>query len=888
MAIHGTIEEAGGLADVLQLLALGRKTGCLNVVDGDASGRVFLELGQVAFASLSNKRDRLGEMLVKSGRISKVQLEQATEVQRNSKRQLGRILVDSGSIPRAEVEKYIRSQVEEAVYQLFTWTRGTFTFTSEQIPSHQALLVSLDAESLLLEGARRIDEWDMVQKKIPSFDMIFRVNRQKLTHAAATELTEDQKAIIPLLDGTRDVHAVIETAELVEFDVGKALYGLIVAGFAQIVERRARIRHLEYRELLAYVVREAEFTDPARRKEAGRHIVDCPSCAERLRSIHVRRTTEGHAVVLPPELEPTAETVETPALVAVPVGDVDEMGRPSGMHVAPVEVAAPAPPAVAPAPRPTIDRRAGDRRTGMDRRYEDRRAGRDRRRGFGDTAWLRDNEDRRHASRRQGERRTGLGRSTDRRPGVAAAAASPAPAAAMAAAVMVAAVARATEERRVPNVQPAFQFEEDAIIAEAPPAAPQAAAPPPAAAPDRRSTKEIEWVVTPEQSVEMMRVSRSQLPVPQVKPPAPPAKAAPPPAPRQRQPSMDRLTTSREHRAVRMTPPAPPAPSAEAEEQQYPFVDRRRTPLPQRHPQSVGRMVPPPSIGSGQIVISVRQLAIAASFAGVALIGYALGKGRGGDANVATRQPVQEVASAPSQPEQRDTGRGSRSSIGVAARVVEAPPQREPAPERAALSAQEPPRRPVERPPVSAPREVATRRDEPPAQQPQVAADPAPAPAPAPPPSPAPAPVAVVPPPAPAPAPSGPAPTAAEPDREVASGGWAPADRAEAATILGGTFGAIQGLSIESISKSTSGARPRVRVTQLTESGQRIILTLTRAGAAVSAAGTARVTALRVIPPSDAYPMATGSVSFGNILITARAGIPADELRGHLERLAER
>ena len=84
MAIHGTIEEAGGLADVLQLLSLGRKSGCLVVMDDEAQGRVFLEHGQITFATLANRRDRLGDMLVKSGRITRDQLHTATEIQRTA------------------------------------------------------------------------------------------------------------------------------------------------------------------------------------------------------------------------------------------------------------------------------------------------------------------------------------------------------------------------------------------------------------------------------------------------------------------------------------------------------------------------------------------------------------------------------------------------------------------------------------------------------------------------------------------------------------------------------------------------------------------------------------------------------------------------------------
>jgi hypothetical protein len=132
------------------------------------------------------------------------------------------------------------------------------------------------------------------------------------------------------------------------------------------------------------------------------------------------------------------------------------------------------------------------------------------------------------------------------------------------------------------------------------------------------------------------------------------------------------------------------------------------------------------------------------------------------------------------------------------------------------------------------------------------------------------------------------APTAAEPDRELAAGGWAPVDRAEATSTLGGTLGAIEGLSIESITKSTTGTRPRVRVVQLTQSGERIVLTETRAGAAVrGGAGPAVVTALRLMPPSEAYQFSTGTASLGNLLITVKSSLAADALRVLLEGLGE-
>ncbi len=243
--IHGTIEEAG-LPDVLHLLTLGQKTGCLSIADGEDQGEIFLEAGRICFAQVAVTTSRSEDA---------------------------------------------RRQVEEAVYHLLSLKQGAFTFTSKVRPPNHAVALSLDPETLLLEGARRVDEWGQIQRKIPSFDLVYQRCGSGLGLAAA-RLTDNQERILPLLDGLHDVWAVLELSGMSKFDVGKALYGLTTAGFIQVQERRLRVRHLEYREVLAFVVGEAEFADQARRVDAERHFAECTSCAERLENIHVRRTGE--------------------------------------------------------------------------------------------------------------------------------------------------------------------------------------------------------------------------------------------------------------------------------------------------------------------------------------------------------------------------------------------------------------------------------------------------------------------------------------------------------------------------------------------------------------------------------------------------------------------
>ena len=234
MAIKGSLKEAS-LPDVIQLLFLGRRTGCLALADRHNFGTIYFDEGHIVFAAIVNRRDRLGDILLASGRITQEQLAAAIEQQRGDReRKLGEILVEQGALAQADLEQYIRHQIEEAVYYLFTWSSGTFNFEAGVRPEREDFLVRLNPEGLLLEGARRVDEWSLIEKKIPSFDIIFSVDRAHLG-ASAPELSPEQRRLIPLLDGTRDVQQVFDRSGLTEFDAGKALFGLITAGFAHRV-----------------------------------------------------------------------------------------------------------------------------------------------------------------------------------------------------------------------------------------------------------------------------------------------------------------------------------------------------------------------------------------------------------------------------------------------------------------------------------------------------------------------------------------------------------------------------------------------------------------------------------------------------------------------------
>jgi Tfp pilus assembly protein PilF len=256
MAIRGSLAEAS-LGDVLQLLALGNKTGALTVAGDGMLGTVFFDGGRITHATVLNHRARFAERLVRDG----LSTDEENEARRargdgsDDELALAMALVARDRRREPMVRDALRAAVERAVYTMFSWSHGTFSFDPDVTPDAGAPWFALNAESLLLEGARRLDEWSVVQRRIPSFDLIFEFDEARLSQSGAP-LSVEQMAVARWLDGTNDVQAVIARSGLPEFDVGQALYALLVAGFAQEVGRSSTggaqvsdARLAEYRNL---------------------------------------------------------------------------------------------------------------------------------------------------------------------------------------------------------------------------------------------------------------------------------------------------------------------------------------------------------------------------------------------------------------------------------------------------------------------------------------------------------------------------------------------------------------------------------------------------------------------------------------------------------------
>lgn len=239
MAIEGPLRELA-LSDVFQLLDLSRKTGTLTITH---EGRhrpavVRFDRGAVTSAELGEASERIGHLLLRAGKVTERDIEAARQAQaRGPGRPLGTLLVEQGAVAAADVQRQLRFQIEETVYDLIQWKDGYFRF--EEGPGAQNGIVSVrvPTESLLMEAARRVDEWSTLESRVPHMGVIPALTLES-ADGPTLDLHPTEWEVLAEIDGARTLKEIAANLGRSDFDVAKIVYGMVTTGIVEILEER--------------------------------------------------------------------------------------------------------------------------------------------------------------------------------------------------------------------------------------------------------------------------------------------------------------------------------------------------------------------------------------------------------------------------------------------------------------------------------------------------------------------------------------------------------------------------------------------------------------------------------------------------------------------------
>jgi hypothetical protein len=231
----GTIMR--GVSDAAMLLAkmfAQGATGRIAFRRDEVETIVFFDHGRPVFAASNEPRDRMGELLLREGKITASQYERCQTVVAESGRRMGEILVDFGYLKRRELLPAVRRHVEDIVYSLFGWERGTYAVGLDAQPSGERIRLSRHPAALILEGIRRkLDRTSLDRLIGPPSTVVEVRDRERLGGIVSQgDLGLEERAALAAFDGQADLAQVARTAGVDLADVLPLAWGLCVLGLA--------------------------------------------------------------------------------------------------------------------------------------------------------------------------------------------------------------------------------------------------------------------------------------------------------------------------------------------------------------------------------------------------------------------------------------------------------------------------------------------------------------------------------------------------------------------------------------------------------------------------------------------------------------------------------
>ena len=223
MELEGKLKSFS-LPEVLQFLSMGKMTGTLTIRHHNHKVALLIKEGKIINVTQVRVR-KIGQMLVESGIVKRKDVEEAIDFQRQMGQDmmLGHVLIERNFITREQLSQMLRLQIEEEIWDLFSWDEGDFKFEYGIDSRFDDKMVDIDIQPLLLEGTRRQDEWNKIKKIIPDEKAIVKIIPPQIDFSFDLDLTQNEWRVLSLIDGHVSISTLCNRSGLGRFDTFRIL-----------------------------------------------------------------------------------------------------------------------------------------------------------------------------------------------------------------------------------------------------------------------------------------------------------------------------------------------------------------------------------------------------------------------------------------------------------------------------------------------------------------------------------------------------------------------------------------------------------------------------------------------------------------------------------------
>lgn len=292
--LSGRLEDVH-FPELLLEISQRRETGIFHLTRQQISKEIYFQDGRIVFAKSNDPDHRLGELLLRRGKITYRQLEDSAAKIVPGVR-LGTILVQDGYLKAGELYQGVIDQVEEIVYSVFEWSDGEYSFETCELPGKEVITLSISTPDIINMGIARIWRWSWISKGVGSLDSIYLRRKEWDSISRKMLITPAMQSLIDMMERPLPLEEILNASRINSYETCKQLWTLLSIG---IIERIPKL------ELPAELV-SAEETPAAPVPSA-----EPSDFAETAPFAEALPSTEPEAVVEPAPLTETAAFAET-------------------------------------------------------------------------------------------------------------------------------------------------------------------------------------------------------------------------------------------------------------------------------------------------------------------------------------------------------------------------------------------------------------------------------------------------------------------------------------------------------------------------------------------------------------------------------------------------
>ncbi len=240
MALKGNLRDFS-ITQLLNLVNLANKTGLLRIEQNGTVASSYFKNGKLINATLTGQDSSLTAILLKAGKITDAQartIRKRTDIK--SDKELALLLMNAGHVTKEDIVKSIRGHMSGVVYFLFTWDEGDFNFEANKFPSKSVISVPMSLENVILEGTRRVKEWEQLQEELPDLDVALKFPEQRTVQLRNINLSPEEWRVISFVNPNTTIRQIAKASSMNEFQIRKIVYGMLSAGLVELVKPKSK------------------------------------------------------------------------------------------------------------------------------------------------------------------------------------------------------------------------------------------------------------------------------------------------------------------------------------------------------------------------------------------------------------------------------------------------------------------------------------------------------------------------------------------------------------------------------------------------------------------------------------------------------------------------